>query len=171
MSHGNELSSRVEMRHRADAVFHVSTPITRVSLYNGTYDIHSVLHRTSFRLPTRKLLLLYVSLRRIQTLYNISIHVSNACKNNCSNTCIEKEFLISDVIPNFFSFSFIYNAAYGTARSLCETLTTDSPTRSFPSRKFNYLQMLSFRVLSLRSVSAIFAMPTPYVQLFRNSPR
>jgi len=27
MSHGNELSSRVEMRHRADAVFYVSIPL------------------------------------------------------------------------------------------------------------------------------------------------
>lgn len=32
MSHGNELSSRVEMRHRADAVFYVSTPLLVFSL-------------------------------------------------------------------------------------------------------------------------------------------
>jgi len=32
MSHGNELSPRVEMRHRADAVFYVSIPLLVFSL-------------------------------------------------------------------------------------------------------------------------------------------
>jgi len=34
VSHGNELSSRVEMRHRADAVFHVSIPYVRSRAWN-----------------------------------------------------------------------------------------------------------------------------------------